>query len=96
LRISIASIRIGICCALNCLDSQGQAERIEISVVPHGGMRAHCSLCQKPAPGYDRLPERRWLFVPLWGIPTWFRCAPRQVECTEHGAVVEHIHWSDS
>ena len=24
--------------------------------------------CRRPAPGYDRLPERRWLFVPLWGM----------------------------
>ncbi len=74
---------------------QGQAEGIEITVAPHGGMRARCSVCQKPAPGYDRLPERRWQFVPLWGIATWFRYAPRRVECAEHGVIVEHIPWSD-
>jgi transposase len=38
---------------------------------------------------YDRLPERHWDFVPLWGIPVSFRYAPRRVEC------VEHIPWSD-
>jgi transposase len=74
---------------------QGQGEGIEITVAPHGGMRARCSVCQKPAPGYDRLPERRWQFVPLWGIATWFRYAPRRVECAEHGVIVEHIPWSD-
>jgi len=78
-----------------CLDSDCHAERIEVTVAAHGGIRARCSLCQKPAPGYDRLPERRWLFVPLWGIATWFRYAPRRVECAEHGVVVEHIPWSD-
>jgi hypothetical protein len=36
----------------------------------------------------------RWQFVPLWGIPTWFRYAPRRVRCGEHGVVVEHIPWS--
>jgi transposase len=41
------------------------------------------------------LPERRWLFVPLWGIPTYFFYAPRRVECTDHGVVVEHIPWSN-
>jgi transposase len=41
------------------------------------------------------LPERRWLFVPLWGIPTWFCYAPRRVECAEHGVVIEYIPWSD-
>src|SRR5258708_33535625 len=64
---------------------QGKPECIEITLAAHGGMRGRCSECRRPAPGYDRLPERRWLFVPLWGIPTWFRYAPRRVECAEHG-----------
>ncbi len=68
---------------------------IEIKLEPHGGIRGRCSQCQRSAPGYDRLPERRWQFVPLWGIPTYFRYAPRRVECAEHGVVVEHIPWSD-
>jgi transposase len=74
---------------------QGQPQSIEITLEPHGGIRGHCSRCLRPAPGYDRLPERRWSFVPLWGIPTWFCYAPRRVRCAEHGIVVEHIPWSD-
>lgn len=74
---------------------QGQPESIEIRIAPHRGIRGRCSLCRRPAPGYDCLPERRWLFVPLWGIPTWFVYAPRRVECPEHGVVVEHLPWSD-
>jgi len=75
---------------------QGKAEAIAIRIAPHGGIRGRCSLGQRPAPGYDRLPERRWQFVPLWGIPTGFRYAPRRrVECAEHGVGVEHIPWSD-
>jgi len=73
----------------------GGPEAIEITVGPHGGIRGRCSQCRRPAPGYDRLPERRWLFVPLWGIPTHFRYAPRRVQCAAHGVVVEHIPWSD-
>lgn len=69
--------------------------RVEARIEAHGGMRARCSECRRPAPGYDRLPERWWLFVPLWGIVTWFRYAPRRVECPEHGVVVEHIPWSE-
>jgi len=53
---------------LHC--SQGRAQSIEITVKPHGGIRGRCSRCRRPAPGYDRLPQRRWLFVPLWGIPS--------------------------
>ena len=60
----------------------------------HGGRGAKCSRCLKPAPGYDRLETRAWLFVPLWGIVTWFLYAARRVNCPEHGVVVEHVPWS--
>ena len=75
--------------------SQGRPHSIDITLEPHRGIRGRCSRCRRPAPGYDRLPHRRWLFVPLWGIPTHFRYAPRRVQCAEHGVVVEHIPWSD-
>jgi transposase len=68
--------------------------RVEVRIEPHKGIPARCSECRQPAPGYDRLPERWWLFVPLWGIATWFRYAPRRVACPAHGVVVEHIPWS--
>ncbi|MGB6485707.1 MAG: hypothetical protein WBE91_02360 [Steroidobacteraceae bacterium] len=55
---------------------------------------ACCGHCQKPAPGYDRLSERHFQFVPLWGIPTFFRYAPWRVRCREHGIVVEHLPWA--
>ena len=73
----------------------GRPQSIEITVQPHAGIRGRCSQCQRPAPGYDRLPLRRWLFVPLWGIPTYFCYAPRRVKCAQHGIRVEHIPWSD-
>jgi transposase len=73
---------------------EGKPQSIEITVEPHGGIPRRCSRCQRPAPGYDRLPERRWLFVPLWGIATWFCYAPRRVNCAGHGVVVEYIPWS--
>ena len=74
---------------------KGRALSIQITVESHDGIRGRCSQCQRSAPGYDRLPPRRWLFVPLWGIATYFLYAPRRVECAEHGVVVEHIPWSD-
>jgi len=69
--------------------------RIEVRIEPHRRLRGRCSECRRSAPGYDRLPERWWLFVPLWGIVTWFLYAPRRVQCPEHGVVVEHIPWSE-
>src|SRR5436189_934969 len=69
--------------------------RIEMRIEPHQNIRPRCSQCRQAAPGYDRLPERSWLFVPLWGIKTYFLYAPRRVECSEHGVVVEHIPWTE-
>jgi transposase len=79
---------------LHC-SHEGQPQSIEITIEAHAGIRGRCSRCRKPSPGYDRLPVRRWLFVPLWNIPTWFCYAPRRVKCGEHGVVVEYIPWSD-
>jgi transposase len=41
------------------------------------------------------LEQRSWLFIPLWGIVTWFQYAARRVDCPEHGVVVEHLPWSE-
>src|SRR5215467_13754248 len=41
---------------------------IEVSVRPRKGSTAICSRCRQPAPGYDKLDERRFEFIPLWGI----------------------------
>src|SRR5213593_904492 len=73
----------------------GRPRRIEIAVEPHGGIAAKCSRCLQPAPGYDRLAQRPWLFVPLWGIQTFFIFGARRVQCATHGVVVEQVPWSD-
>ena len=73
----------------------GRPSHVEIEVEPHGGIPPKCSRCLQPAPGYDRLPQRPWLFVPLWGIRTLFVYATRRVQCATHGVVVEHVPWSD-
>jgi hypothetical protein len=75
-------------------EGPGPKGRIEITLEPHQGMRRRCSQCQRPAPGYDRLEERRWQQAPLCGIRVDLLYAPRRVECPEHGVVVEQIPWS--
>ena len=72
----------------------GQPSHVEITVEPHGSISAKCSRCLQPAPGYDQLAPRCWLFVPLWGVTAFFRYAARRVECATHGVVVEHVPWS--
>lgn len=73
----------------------GRLSHVGITIRAHRGMAAKCSRCLQPAPGYDRLGERPWLFAPLWGVGTWFLYAPRRVQCATHGVVVEHVPWSD-
>ena len=68
--------------------------RVEVRIQPHRGIRGKGVTCQEACPGYDPLPERRWLFVPLWGIVVHFFYLPRRVECPRPGIGVEHIPWS--
>ena len=77
------------------LDGSGHARRIEITLQAHGGIAAKCSRCLQPAPGYDQLAQRSWLFPPMWGLKSHFLYAPRRVNCPEHGVVVEHIPWAE-
>lgn len=53
-----------------------------------------CSICQSPCSGYDRLKPRLFQFIPIWGIPVYFRYALRRVNCPDHGIVVEYIPWA--
>ena len=76
------------------LRGSGGSLRVEVKIEPHRGIRGKCSTCREPCPGYDHAEERRWQFVPMWGIVTYFFYAPRRVECPEHGVGVEHIPWS--
>ena len=62
---------------------------------PRQGTPAICSRCHQPAPGYDRLPERRFEFIPLWGFFVFLLYAMRRVDCRRCGAVVvEEVPWA--
>lgn len=69
---------------------------IEVQIEPRANSKPICSNCNLPAPGYDRLPERRFTFVPLWGITVFFVYAMRRVDCPRCGVRVEVVPWSDS
>ena len=45
---------------------------IEIEVKPKKNSKAICSGCQKPAPGYDSLEERKFEFIPIGGFSGFF------------------------
>jgi len=67
---------------------------LEVEVHARKNGRAICAGCGRPGPGYDRLPERRFDFVPLWGITVLFVYALRRVDCPTCGVTVERIPWA--
>jgi transposase len=67
---------------------------LEVAVHARKNGRAICSGCGRRRPGYDRLPERRFEFVPLWGIAVFLVYALRRVDCHHCGVTVERVPWA--
>ena len=67
------------------------APQLEVEVVERANGKPICSECRFPRPGYDRLPKRRFEFVPLWGIKVFLVYAPRRVNCPSCGVCAEHM-----
>jgi len=68
---------------------------IEVEVHARKNGRPICADCGQPRPGYDRLPQRRFEFVPLWGIVVYFVYAMRRVNCPTCGVTVERVPWAE-
>ncbi len=67
---------------------------IEIEVRGRANSRPECSRCGRRGPGYDTLPQRRFEFIPFWGIKVFFLYAPRRVDCPCCGVKVERMPWA--
>lgn len=67
---------------------------LEVELHPRANGQAVCSGCGRRGPGYDRLPMRRFEFVPLWGMKVFFLYAPRRVDCPCCGVKVECLPWA--
>lgn len=68
---------------------------IEAHIEPRANGRPICSGCGRKRPGYDRLPPRRFQFVPLWNIAVFFVYAMRRVDCPTCGVTVERVPWGE-
>ncbi len=66
---------------------------VEVEIRARVNSRPLCSKCGRPSPGYDRLPVRRFEFVPMWGHKVFFVYAPRRVACLDCGIRVERLPW---
>ncbi len=69
--------------------------RMVVEIEARANSKKLCSKCLKSAPGYDTLAPRDFQFIPIWGIPVFFRYARRRVQCPIHGPTVEHLPWAD-
>lgn len=73
----------------------GSRMAIEVPIRPRKNSLAICGGCRQRRAGYDRLPERRFEFVPLWGIMVFFVYRLRRVNCQQCGVTAEAVPWSD-
>ena len=74
-------------------DEEALVPTLRVEVEHRKNSRPICSGCDEVRPGYDRLAERSWEFVPLWQIPVLLVYAMRRVNCPTCGVVVESVPW---
>jgi transposase len=67
---------------------------LDVTIESRVNGRPICSGCGKERPGYDRLPARRFQFVPLWGSAVFFLYALRRVDCPGCGVTAERVPWA--
>jgi transposase len=71
-----------------------ESENLIVWLSPDARFKPVCSCCGSTGPRYDRLNERRWKHVPMWGIPVVLVYAPRRLTCADCGVKVEALPWS--
>jgi len=78
-----------------CWVEDAKEPTIDVELSSRANSRPICSGCGRKRPGYDRLPIRRFEFIPMWGIKVFFLYAPRRVDCPICGIRVERMPWSE-
>ena len=68
---------------------------LTVDLYPHARNRPACADCGQRGPQYDRLPLRRFEFVPLWGLRVFFLYMMRRVDCPRCGITVERVPWAE-
>jgi transposase len=77
------------------IEEQGGGPALVVQVLPRKNSLPYCSGCYRRGPTYDHLKERRFEFVPLWGILVFLAYRMRRVNCPRCGVTVEIVPWSD-
>jgi transposase len=70
-------------------------DALVVEVKPRGNSKGICPKCGMRRSTYDRQSARLFEYVPLWGIPVYFRYAPRRTDCRKDGVLVEVMPWAE-
>jgi transposase len=77
------------------LEAHEDGPALIIAVRPRKNSPPYCSGCGRRGRPYDRLRERRFEFVPVWGLAVFLVYALRRVDCKRCGVTVEMVPWCD-
>jgi transposase len=77
------------------LEEHDDGPVLVVKVRPRTNNCPVCSGCGKPGRPYDRLEERRFEFVPVWGIAVFLAYRMRRVNCKRCGVTAEMVPWCD-
>lgn len=78
--------------AVRCV-SGAPVPTLEVEIHPRSNSRPECSGCGQRRPAYDRLPERCFEFISMWGHKVFLVYAPRRVNWRCCGIRVERMPW---
>jgi transposase len=72
----------------------GPEEGLVVNLAARKRRRLECSVCGRRGRVRDRLGEREWRHVPLWGFQVTLRYRPARVRCPVCGVRVEKVPWT--
>ena len=73
-----------------------KGQKLVVEIEPRLNGQTLCSKCQKPSSRYGKMPKPRdFRFIPIWGIPVFFRYHRRRVNCPTHSVVAEWLPWAE-
>ncbi|MCP3850435.1 MAG: transposase, partial [Gammaproteobacteria bacterium] len=77
------------------IEKKAHQERLIIEISARKNGKPICSVCGKPHSIYDHKTNTRdFEFVPLWGMPTFFRYRMRRVNCPDCGVRIKQVPWA--
>jgi len=79
---------------IELIDNNNKQLTLEITIEPRSNSKATCSGCGRKCPGYDKLPKRKFEFIPFWGILVFFVYRMRRVQCPNCDIKVEQVPWA--